>query len=523
MEIKPVVLIVDDEPAVREAIELTLEEGYQTFSAADGREALDILRSVTVNMVFLDITMPGKDGLAVLADIKALDPSVEVIMVSAVNTAEKAVAAMKLGAYDYVVKPFPPEDLLALAEKIVAKQALEKEVAFLRSELAVRSGFGDIVSQDPRMLEIFELIKKVAGTTSSVLITGESGTGKELIARSIHRESPRRNAPFVAVNCAAIPRELMESEFFGHEKGAFTGAYERNIGKFEFAHGGTLFLDEIGALPLNLQAKLLRVLQEREIVRVGSSRPIRVDVRIVAAANTDLAEAVRRGTFRSDLFFRLNVVPISLPPLRERRGDIPLLAEHFLKRFNRLFKKRVKGFSPKALEVLRRYAWPGNIRELENLIERLVVLASGDELITVKELPAELLDRQAPGSLGLETMHGWTLKEARAAFERRYILQVLEQTEGNQSRAAQILGIHRNSLMAKLEELGIREDALALARRVRPWVGRSTEALAADLPAGDPASDETRPDDSHASGASAPDALSPGEPLPADSSTADPT
>ncbi len=502
MEIKPVVLIVDDEPAVREAIELTLEDAYQTFSAAGGRGAMDILRTVTVNMVFLDITMPGQDGLSVLADIKAIDPSVEVVMVSAVNTAEKAVAAMKLGAYDYVVKPFPPEDLLALAEKIVAKQALEKEVAFLRSELAGQSSFGDIVSRDPRMLEIFGLVKKVAGTSSSVLISGESGTGKELIARSLHRESPRRTAPFVAVNCAAIPHELMESEFFGHERGSFTGAHERKIGKFEFAHGGTLFLDEICALPLSLQAKLLRVLQEREIHRVGSARAIRVDARIVAAANMDLAEGARRGSFRSDLYFRLNVVPIALPPLRERRGDIPLLASHFLGRFNRLFRKQVQGFSPRAMEVLRRYGWPGNIRELENLIERLVVLASGNELITIKELPAELFERGVPKVLPPGGVAGWTLKDAREAFERRYLLQVLDQTEGNLSRAAQILGIHRNTLMVKLEELGIREDAAALGKRKRSAAGDSaasgsTEAVDDELPdaplPADPASTDPTP------------------------------
>ena len=465
MDVKPVVLVVDDEPAVRQAIELALEDHYQTLSAENGRDALEILRTVSVNIVFLDITMPGRDGLAVLSDIKALDPSVEVVMVSAVNTAEKAVAAMKLGAYDYLVKPFEPDDLLALAQKIIAKQALEREVAYLRSELAGRT-FGNIVSRDPRMLEIFDLVRKVAQTTSSVLITGESGTGKELIARSIHHESPRRSAPFVAVNCAAIPPELMESEFFGHEKGAFTGAYERKIGKFEFAHGGTLFLDEIATLPRSLQAKLLRVLQEREIQRVGSPRTIPVDVRIVSATNTDLAEAVRRGHFRSDLFFRLNVVPISLPPLRERRGDIPLLAEHFLERFTRSFRKRVPGFSAKAMDVLCRYAWPGNIRELENMVERLVVLAPGDQLITVKELPAELFDRAVElPSTG--TGERWTLKEARESFERRYILRILEDTGGNQSRAAQILGIHRNTLMAKLDELGIREDLGEIGRRRR--------------------------------------------------------
>jgi DNA-binding NtrC family response regulator len=467
MQLKPVVLIVDDEPAVREAIEVALEDGYQTFAAGSGREAMEVLRTVTVNMVFLDVTMPGRDGIAVLADIKAADPSVEVVIVSAVNTAEKAVTAMKLGAYDYLVKPFSPDDLAAVAEKIVAKQTLEREVAFLRSELAGRAGFGDIVSRDPRMLDVFGLVRKVAPTGSSVLITGESGTGKEMVARSIHRESPRRNAPFVAVNCAAIPHELMESEFFGHERGAFTGAYERKVGRFEFASGGTLFLDEIASLPLPLQAKLLRVLQEREIQRVGSARTVPVDARIVAATNSDPAEAVRRGQFRQDLYFRLNVVPIVLPPLRERPGDVPLLAEHFLARFTRSFRKRVPGFSPQAMEVLRRYPWPGNIRELENLVERLVVLAAPDELISVKALPPELFERGLADAPAPEGGVHWSLKEARDAFERRYILKVLDETGGNQSRAAQMLGIHRNTLMTKLDELGLRESVAAAARRRR--------------------------------------------------------
>jgi DNA-binding NtrC family response regulator len=464
MTLKPVVLVVDDEPGVREAIELALEDAYQTFSAEDGRQAMEILRTVTVSMVFLDITMPGKDGIAVLADIKAVDPSAEVVMVSALNTAEKAVAAMKLGAYDYLVKPFSPDDLLAVAEKIVTKQALQREVAFLRSELAGRSGFGDIVSRDRRMLEVFDLIRKVAPTSSSVLITGESGTGKELVARLIHRESTRHAAPFVAVNCAAVPHELMESEFFGHERGAFTGAYERKIGRFEFASGGTLFLDEIGSLPLALQAKLLRVLQEREIQRVGSPRSVPVDVRIVAASNADLGEAIRRGTFRHDLFFRLNVVPIVLPPLRERKDDIPLLAEHFLIRITRSFRKAIPGFTPQAREVLARYRWPGNIRELENLIERLVVLGRPGEPITVNDLPAELFGRDLGDPTAGDAAARRTLKEARDAFERRYILRMLDETGGNQSRAAQLLGIHRNTLMAKLDELGIREDVGAIVR-----------------------------------------------------------
>jgi len=306
------------------------------------------------------------------------------------------------------------------------------------------------------MLGVLDLVNKVATTTSSVLITGESGTGKELVARSLHFGSERRKEAFVAINCAAIPSELMESELFGHERGAFTGAHSRSVGKFEYANGGTLFLDEISALRLELQAKLLRVIQEREVQRLGSNRAIKVDVRIVAATNTNLEEYIQRGTFRRDLFFRLNVIPIRLPPLRERRGDVRLLAQHFLRRFNLQLRRQMPGFTSQAVEVLERYPWPGNVRELENLIERLVVLGRDNEQISHEDLPLEiLLDSPFSEQAFLPEKDG--LLKARDSFERQFILKALKRAQGNQSEAARILGIHRNTLIQKMKALDLRE------------------------------------------------------------------
>jgi len=306
------------------------------------------------------------------------------------------------------------------------------------------------------MLGVLDLVNKVATTTSSVLITGESGTGKELVARSLHLGSERRKESFVAINCAAIPSELVESELFGHERGAFTGAYSRSVGKFEYANGGTLFLDEISALRLELQAKLLRVIQEKEVQRLGSNRSIKVDVRIVAATNTNLEDNIQRGTFRRDLFFRLNVIPIRLPPLRERRGDVRLLAQHFLKRFNLQLRRQIPGFTSQAVEVLERYPWPGNVRELENLIERLVVLGRDNDPISHEDLPLEiLLDSPFPEQAFLPEKDG--LLKARDSFERQFILKALKRAQGNQSEAARILGIHRNTLIQKMKALDLRE------------------------------------------------------------------
>jgi DNA-binding NtrC family response regulator len=454
MEIKPAILVVDDEPGARQSLEVILEDDYQVVSVGSGQEALQTLQRLPVDLILLDVNMPDMDGLEVLRKIKEQDEEVDVIMVSALNLARKAVDAIKLGAYDYITKPYEPEDILSTVARVVSKRNLHKELDFLRKEVEVSRGFDEIISQNKRMLEIFQLVQKVAYTSTNILITGESGTGKELIARSIHRQGNRKSGPFVAINCAAIPSELMESEMFGHEKGAFTGAHTRTIGKFEYANGGTLFLDEISALRSDLQAKLLRVLQEREIERIGSNRPIRVDIRVISATNTNLEDAVAQGKFRQDLYFRLNVVPLPIPPLRERKEDIPLLANHFLNKFNIAFNKKVRGFSEKALDVLLRYHWPGNIRELENLTERIVVLSPNDEPIDLKAIPLEILMDSGQDIEDLESKKGGLIK-IREAFEKRVILNVLEATKWNQTEAAKILKVNRNTLLQKAKQLGV--------------------------------------------------------------------
>ena len=454
MEIKPTLLIVDDEPGARESLEVILEDDYQLLSVGSGQEALETLQKKPINLVLLDVNMPDMDGLTVLRKIKEQDEETDVIMVSALNQARKAVDAIKLGAYDYISKPYEPEDILSTVNRVIGKQRLYKELDFLRREVEEFRGFDQIISQNKTMQEIFQLIKKVAFTSTNILITGESGTGKELIARSIHRQGNRKNGPFVAINCAAIPSELMESEMFGHEKGAFTGAHTRTIGKFEYANGGTLFLDEVSVLRSDLQAKLLRVLQEREIERIGSNKSIKIDIRVISATNTNLEDAVIRGKFRQDLYFRLNVIPISIPPLRERREDIPLLAKHFLKKFNTAFNKKIPGFTEKAMDGLTKYHWPGNIRELENLIERIVVLSSGNEMMDLKDIPLEILMDSGQDIQELEPRKVGLIK-IREAIEKRIILNVLEATQWNQTETAKILKVNRNTLIQKAKQLGI--------------------------------------------------------------------
>ena len=454
MELKPTLLIVDDELGARQSLEVILEDDYRVLSAVNGQEALEILQRETIDLVLLDVNMPDMDGLEVLQKMKELDEEIDVIMVSALNLARKAADAIKSGAYDYITKPYEPEDILSTVNRVISKQRLHRELDLLRREVEETRGFDQIVSQDGMMIEIFQLIKKVAYTSTNVLITGESGTGKELIARSIHRQGNRKNGPFVAINCAAIPSELMESEMFGHEKGAFTGAHTRTIGKFEHANGGTLFLDEISALRSDLQAKLLRVLQEREIERIGSNKPIRVDIRVIAATNTNLEDAVSKGKFRQDLYFRLNVVPISIPPLRDRKEDIPLLANHFLNKFNTAFNKRIPGFTERAVEVLSRYHWPGNIRELENLIERIVVLCTNEESIDIKNIPIEVLINSDHEPEESDYQKSGLIK-IREEFEKRILLNVLDAVQGNQTEAAKILKINRNTLLQKARQFGI--------------------------------------------------------------------
>ena len=449
---RPVVLTVDDEVGVRESFRQILKDECDLLEATGGHAALAQLQSREVDLVLLDVRLGAETGLEILDRIKALEDSVEVILVTAVTDVRTAVEAIKHGAYDYVTKPFDVGEMLALVRRALEKRALQREVLYLRSELASARGFDEIIGRHPEMVRIYERIAQVAETTATVLITGESGTGKELIARAIHRQGPRRDRPFVAVNLAAIPEPLLESELFGHERGAFTGAYQKKLGKFELAHGGSLFLDEVGTVRVDLQAKLLRALQEREIERIGGARTVKVDVRIIAATNVNLKQAIRDRTFREDLYYRLNVVPLTVPPLRERREDIPLLVDHFVQKYKREFGKAVRGISPGALPVLLDYDWPGNVRELENIIERSVALATGP-VISLRDLP---LDLALPDTGARREEPGLSLKEARERFERQFILRVLESVDWNQSRAARLLGLHRNTLIARLAGWGLR-------------------------------------------------------------------
>jgi two-component system, NtrC family, response regulator AtoC len=462
---RPVVLVIDDEPGVRDSLRFILKEDFEVLEAADGASALQIIRSRRVDVALLDVRMPGEPGPAVLPKILALSESIAVILITAVPHVRTAVEAIKAGAYDYVVKPFDVDEILALVRQAAQQRVLEREVLYLRSELDRAHGFDELVGRHPSMVRLYEMVAQVAQTHATVLITAESGTGKELVARAIHRQSPRRGQPFVAVNLAAIPDTLLESELFGHEKGAFTGAHSRKPGKFELAHGGTLFLDEVGSLRIELQAKLLRALQEREVERLGGTRTIPVDVRVIAATNIDLREATRTRAFREDLFYRLNVVPLSVPPLRARKDDIPLLADHFVHKYSREFKKDVRGISRSALPALVAYNWPGNVRELENIIERGVALAT-HPVLQMEDLPFDLALHEKGPERGDRDPSSLTLREARDRFEQAYILRALEHEDWNQSRAARRLGVHRNTLIARLAAWGIRSgDRGAFSKR----------------------------------------------------------
>jgi two-component system response regulator AtoC len=448
------VLIIDDDESLLESYTVLLEDEFQVHTAASGREGLKILQREDINVVLLDIRLPDIDGMEVLREAKATDESLDIIMITAVKNVRVAVDAIKLGAIDYLVKPFEIDEVLVLLRRTMKHQDLVREVLYLRSEVDRYQNMGNIIGSSQRMHQIFDLILRIADTNATVLIQGESGTGKELIARAIHQKSQRRAKPFVAVNCAAISEHLIESELFGHERGAFTGALEKRLGKFELANTGVLFLDEIASLRLDLQAKLLRVLQEREFERVGGNKTIRTDVRIVAATNRDLKQMVADDAFREDLFYRLNVVPIQVPPLRERREDIVLLIEHFLDKYNLAFQRQVDGFSPAALRMLTNYHWPGNVRELENIIERLVAISSPGTL-DVEHLPLDLVNDRQMTAANLD-LQGGDLRQAKAEFERNYISRVLQQSNWNQTEAAKRLGIHRNTLIGKMESLKLR-------------------------------------------------------------------
>ena len=445
------VLVIDDEPGVRASVRMVLDGVCEVLEAPDGPSGIEIARNQDVDVCLLDVRLPGMEGIEVLERLKRADAGLEVVLVTAVRTVRTAVEAMKLGAYDYLTKPFGTDDLRGVVSRALERRALQREVRYLRDELARHEGFDQLVGRSPIMRRVYERVRQVADTTATVLITGESGTGKELIARAIHRQGARRDRPFVAVNCAALPAELVESELFGHERGAFTGAHARKLGKFEVAHTGTLFLDEVGTLRFDLQPKLLRALQEREIERVGGSRAIRVDVRIIAASNMDLRQAVSVGRFREDLFYRLHVVPIVVPPLRDRRDDVAPLARHFLAKYARQFGKAVTDVSPGALDALERYHWPGNVRELENIVARSVALTS-EAVVQLDQIPLDVV-LAPPEAMGEDHLN---LREARQEVERLLILRALDRARGNQTVAARLLGMHRNTLLVKLAQLGLR-------------------------------------------------------------------
>ncbi|MBI2987295.1 MAG: sigma-54-dependent Fis family transcriptional regulator [Deltaproteobacteria bacterium] len=448
------ILVADDEPAQLELIGGFLKkQGFEAFLAENGQNALRQFREVPFDLVLTDQRMPDMSGLDLLKAVRAIHPEVAVIVITAYGTIETAVSAIKAGAKDYLTKPLNLDELLYRIEQVRERLRLLSENRDLREALQRQHRIEGIIGESGRMLEVFSMVRRAAPSEATVLIRGESGTGKELIAKAIHYASPRASGLLIRVNCAALPDTLLESELFGHEKGAFTGALTKRKGRFELADGGSIFLDEIGDLPLSLQAKLLRVLQEREFERVGSSLPIRVNVRILAATHRDLEGLLSAGQFREDLYYRLNVVTILLPPLRERRQDLPLLMDHFLKLFAEKNRKTIRGFSHEAREALLRYDYPGNVRELENIIERAAVLTR-DEVIGQADLPLSIHEPEE------EKSEGTTLPAATEGIERRMIREALARSGGVQTRAAELLGISERALRYKLKKYGLTgEDA----------------------------------------------------------------
>jgi two-component system, NtrC family, response regulator HydG len=456
------ILILDDEPDIaRSWVKILESAGYRCLATTEPEEALRLLESERPDLLLTDLRMPGLDGMEMLRRARQIDPQMPVLMLTGYASVESAVAAVKAGAFDYLSKSFSNDQLRLTVERALTKRRLELEVHHLRDQLRGVFGFENIVGRSAALQQVLELVRKAARSDANILILGESGTGKELIARAIHANSPRAAQPFVPVDCASLPENLLESELFGHEKGAFTGAVAAKQGLMEAAHRGTLFLDELGELPLGLQAKLLRALQERQIRHVGGTRQIDVDVRIVSATNRDLGTLVGAGKFRDDLYYRVDVIDMVLPPLRERSDDVELLATHFLRKYAQGAQAAVKGFEPEAMIALETYSWPGNVRELQNVIERSCALAEG-EMITLAELPAHL---RAPAPLRARTSaadhgHKLTLKEARERWvgqlEAAYVTDLLKQADGNVSEAARSAGVDRKTLRHLLTKHGIR-------------------------------------------------------------------
>jgi len=447
-------LVADDDPGLRESLERTLtREGYHVVLASDGRAALERVQAGGVDLIVTDLKMPGLTGLELLRAAKAIMPDVDVILLTAFGTVEEAVKAMKDGAYDFLTKPFRREQLIKLIDKALERRDLIEQNRALKKQLEDLRAKGQMIGASPSWRRMLTLVEQTADSSATILIQGESGTGKELVARTIHERSARRNGPFVAVNCAALPETLLESELFGYEKGAFTGAAGRKEGRFELANGGTLFLDEVGDLSLVTQPKILRVLQEGEFERLGGTRTLQVDVRIVAATNQDVAEMVKEKRFREDLYYRLNVITVRVPPLRERPEDIRVLAQHYLRVYSAKNGRKLEGFTGEAIDRLEAYAWPGNVRELENVIERSVLLARKDR-IDAEDLPEEVMGVKRPPRDAILELIGTPL----ADIERRLLDETLRITGGNKTQAAKLLGIDVRTVARKLER---REDDLA--------------------------------------------------------------
>ncbi len=453
----PTILVVDDKDSMRNMLTQTLtEEGYRVDAAEDGKKALDLVRNKSYDLVLTDLKMPNIDGLELLSSVKEIDDETSVIVMTAYGTIEDAVNAMKRGAYDFITKPFDTEHLCVMVNRALENRRMQAENTLLREELLSGHGLDNIIGKNESMKELSVLVQKVAKSDASVLLQGESGTGKELFARAIHSLSNRKNGPYIAINCAAIPHELLENELFGSEKGAFTGAHARKMGKFEIANGGTVFLDEIGDMDISLQAKLLRVLQLKNFERLGGTKTVDVDVRVIAATNMELQELIAQKKFREDLYYRLSVFPLNIPPLRDRRDDVSALADFFIDKYCRELKKPLKSMTREALSLIERYHWPGNVRELENTMERAVILAEG------KKITPEHLAIRLQRTDEVQLRDGAGLKEigamAQARAEKSTILRILKQVRGNKRKCAQILKIDYTTLFDKIKKYGIEEE-----------------------------------------------------------------
>ncbi len=452
------ILVVDDELSMREMLSNFLKnEGYRVLAVDNGEEAVARVRDEEPQVVLLDMKMAGMDGIETLAQIRELNKDTSIIIITAYGTMGNVVEAMKLGIYDYITKPFDVEKLKRLIERALKAQRLSKQVPSLQQKLEEKYRLENIVGKNPQMFEVYKRIGKVVDNKATVLVTGETGTGKELVARAIHFNGLLKERPFVVVDCASLPQDILESELFGHEKGAFTGAIAKKLGKFEIAHGGTLFLDEVGNLTLAIQAKLLRVLQEKQIQRVGGTKPIKINVRIIAATHRDLEKAVKENSFREDLYYRLNVVLIPLPALRRRKDDIPLLVEHFLRQYRSESKGKIKYVPPETMNLLMNYSWPGNVRELENIIERAVVMGK-ESTILPEDLPSEISEASYISYPDL-TAGKTFLKQRVVNLERKLIIEALEKTGWVQTKAAKLLGISRRIIRYKMQKYGIEKPS----------------------------------------------------------------